>query len=99
MNVLYPMGIIDPRNAEAVRCRVYGAEPDENDKARAAFVDRLAGEGVIDCPAYDPWIAKLQERGWLPERPELEPNPDGPGKIGRWRLTETGRREWATLKA
>lgn len=84
------MGEGDP---ETFRCRIYGAadEPDE----RAAFVEQLAGPGVIDCPAYDPWVAALQARGWLPESPVLEPNPDGPGRIGRWILTDKGRAEWA----
>lgn len=90
MNTLLFMGEGEP---EAFRCRIYGAadEPDE----RTAFVEQLAGPGVIDCPAYDPWVVALQARGWLPESPVLEPNPDGPGRIGRWSLTDKGRAEWA----
>ena len=45
-----------------------------------------------------PWVAALQARGWLAPSPELEPNPDGPGKVGRWRLTDVGRAEWAAMK-
>lgn len=96
MPTLYFMGV--PEMAETFRCRVYGDEVTAEDRERAAFVDRLAGEGVIDCPAYDPWVAKLQERGWLAAQPELEPNPDGPGRIGRWRLTAHGRAEWSRMR-
>lgn len=91
MHTLYFMRIVE----EHVRCRVYGAEPTEDDQARTAFVDRLAGEGVLDCPAYDSWVEVLQRRGWLDAQPELEPNLDGPGKVGRWRLNATGRAAWA----
>lgn len=83
---------------ETFRCRVYGGE-DEAEQQRAAFVDRLAGEGVIDAPAYDTWVSALQGRGWLPAAPALEPNPAGRGKIGRWLLTDLGRAEWAAMKA
>lgn len=93
MATLFPMG--DETEPETVRCRVYGGECEDE---RAAFVERLAREGVIDCPAYDPWVAALQARGWLPAAPDLEPNPDGPGKVGRWRLTDVGRDEWAKLR-
>lgn len=79
-----------------VRCRIYGDE-DPVEAERVAFVRSLAGPGVVDCPAYDPWVAALQGKGWLPEKPELEPNPDGPGKIGRWRLTDKGRAEAAEI--
>lgn len=82
---------------EEVRCRVYGGTDDADDE-RVAFVKSLAGGGVIDCPAYDPWVAALQERGWLPLTPELEPNPEGEGKVGRWRLTDKGRDEWARMQ-
>lgn len=88
------MGVDDPHE---VRCRVYGAESD-GEAERVAFVERLAGPGVIDCPAIDPWVEPLQARGWLPAAPDLEPNPDGPGRIGRWRLTDKGSEEWARMK-
>jgi hypothetical protein len=82
---------------EAFRCRIYGGvDPDE--EKRVSFVTSLAGPGVVDCPAYDPWVEKLQARGWLPDAPELEPNPDGPGRIGRWRLTDLGREEWDRMR-
>ena len=93
--MLVPMGVGEP---EAFRERIYGAPADpEHEAKRRAFVAQLAGPGVIDCPAIDPWTAALQARGWLPAQPELEPNPDGPGKLGRWRLTSKGREEWAKL--
>lgn len=83
---------------EEVRCRVYGGDnQDQDEERRSNFVRALATIGVVDCPAYDDWVTALQERGWLPERPELEPNPDGPGKIGRWRLTPKGHEEWAKI--
>jgi hypothetical protein len=77
---------------EAFRCRIYDGSERKPDP-RADFVRLLAREGAIDCPAYDGWVAALQGRGWLAAAPELEPNPDGPGKIGRWRLTGIGRKE------
>ena len=90
-HVLIPMDAGEP---EAFRCRIYGAAEDSEDEAkRRAF----AGPGVIDCPAIDPWTAALQARGWLPAQPELEANPDGPGKIGRWRLTSKGREGWEKI--
>lgn len=95
-HTLIPMGVGDP---ETFRCRIYGAEDDPDDIERAAFIDRLAGDGVIDCPAYDQWVIALIERGWLPDNPELEPNPDGPGRVGRWRLTDLGRAAWARMMA
>lgn len=97
MATLFFMGETSMR--EVFRCRVYDAGETEDDRPRADFVERLAGEGVIDCPAIDPWVAALQGRGWLPAEPELEPNPDGPGKLGRWRLTPEGREAWAAMKA
>lgn len=87
MSMLSFMGVQEP---EEVRCRVYGGEDGDGDEARARFVRQLAGPGVVDCPAFDTWVAALQARGWLPASPDLEPNPDGPGKIGRWRLTLVG---------
>jgi hypothetical protein len=55
--------------------------------------------GVIDCEAIDPWTAALQERGWLPDAPVIEPHPDGSGRaVGRWRLTAKGRAEWAQME-
>jgi hypothetical protein len=90
------MGAGEP---ETFRCRIYGvAEDPEAEAARREFVAQLAGPGVIDCPAIDPWVCALQARGWLRAQPELEPNPDGPGKIGRWRLTAKGREEWALIE-
>ena len=89
------MGVGDP---EEVRVRVYGGEVDPEDAKLAAFVDRLAGEGVIDCPAYDPWVAALRSQGWLPAGPRLEPNPEGPGRVGRWLLTPHGLAEWARIR-
>lgn len=95
-HTLIPMGAGEP---ETFRCRIYGAAEDaEQEIKRAAFVAELAGPGVIDCEAIDPWTAALQARGWLPEAPELEPNPDGPGKVGRWHLTVKGRAEWAAMQ-
>lgn len=88
-HVLRFMGVGEP---ETMRGRIYSAD-DPDEIARADFVRRLAGPGVIDAPAFDGWVAALQARGWLPDRPALEPNPDGPGKIGRWLLTERGRIE------
>ena len=92
---LVPMGLGEP---EVFRARVYGGAEDPAERERAEFIERLAGPGVIDCPAIDPWIAALQERGWLPAAPALEPNPTGEGKIGRWTLTDKGRTEWARMK-
>lgn len=65
------------------------------DPTRSTMSACCASEGVIDCPAYDGFVAALQGRGWLPPKPDLEPNPDGEGKIGRWRLTDKGRDESA----
>lgn len=87
----------NPTMPEFFRGRVYGAS-DEEDR-RVAFLEALAGQGVIDCPAYDGWVAALQKRGWLPNAPELEANPDGEGKVGRWRLTERGRAEWKAVRS
>lgn len=95
-HTLIPMGGGEP---EAVRCRVYDAGDNaEQERLRRAFLAELAGPGVIDCPAYDPWTAALQVRGWLPDAPEIEPHPDGSGrKVGRWRLTAAGRAAWAEI--
>ena len=96
-HTLIPMGAGEP---EVFRGRIYAAAEDpEAEAKRRAFLAELAGPGVIDCEAIDPWTAALQERGWLPAQPELEPNPDGPGKVGRWRLTDTGRAAWAESEA
>ncbi len=81
-----------------VRCRVYGGD-DQGEDERRAFVVSLAGPGVLDCPAYDGWVKALQERGWLPDEPELEANPDGPGRVGRWRLTAKGLAESEDVRA
>jgi hypothetical protein len=94
-HTLHFMG--DPAIVETFRCRIYGGE-DSDEAARVDFIERLATTGEIDCPAYDGWVAALQARGWLPAAPELEPNPVGPGKVGRWRLTDTGRTAWAAMK-
>lgn len=93
MTTLLFMG--DPQHQDTVRCRVYGQ--DEEDP-RERFLHACAGYGAVDCPAYDEWVAALQARGWLPRKPHLVDNPDGPGKIGLWRLTEVGRREWAEVQ-
>jgi hypothetical protein len=94
-SMLSYMGICEP---EEVRARIYdGRDTDDEEKWRR-FIEALAGPGVLDCPAYDPLVLVLQERGWLPSEPELEPNPDGPGRVGRWRLTDVGRRAWERLR-
>lgn len=85
------MGTDEP---ETFRCRIYGADPAET--ARVAFVQRLAGGGVLDCPAFEAWVAELQARGWLPAEPELEDSPAG--RVGRWRLTPAGRAAWAAVR-
>lgn len=95
-HTLIPMGVGEP---ETFRERIYAAPEDpEAERKRREFVARLAGDGVIDCQAYDPWIAALQARGWIDDQPELEPNPAGPGRIGRWRLNSTGRAAWAAMQ-
>lgn len=96
MHTLIPMGQVEL--AEDFRCRIYDGG-DRSEEARVTFVEQLAGEGAIDCPVYDGWVAALQARGWLPQVPELEPNPAGPGKVGRWRLTDVGRAEWRALRS
>jgi len=57
----------------------------------------MRGRGRDRLPAYDGFVAAMQGRGWLPIEPEFEPNPDGEGKIGRWRLTDKGRVEAGDL--
>lgn len=91
MKELSFLGVGEP---EAFRCRVYGENDD--DAKRRAFIEMLAGPGVIDCPAYDAWIDAFESRGQVAG--ELEPNPDGPGKVKRWRLNERGRRWWEEYK-
>ena len=93
-HVLIPMGAGEP---EAFRCRIYGSAEDPDEAKRREFVAQLAGPGVIDCEAIDPWVAALQALGWLPDAPVLEPHPDGVHKAGRWHLTAQGREEWAKL--
>jgi hypothetical protein len=88
MTTLRFMGSHDPHWRETFRCRVYGYEPDEQDRKRVALVRQLATDGVLDCPAYEQAMAALEERGYATMA--LEPNPDGPGRVGRWRLTEEG---------
>lgn len=92
MKELRFMGRGDP---EPFRCRIYGDVSDD-DKARAAFVERLGTVGVIDAPAWDTWIDALDAAGWL--HGSLEPNPEGDGYIKRWTLSDYGRAEWAQLK-
>lgn len=90
-----PMG--QPGHPDVFRCRVYGDQEsdDGHDAARVRFIRALAGDGVIECPAYDQWLAALAGRGWLVG--ELEPNPDGPGRVKRWRLSIVGRRALADV--
>lgn len=97
-HTLIPMGV-DGAEPETFRCRIYGAPEDPAaEAARRAFVTELAGAGVIDCEAIDPWVCALQARGWLSDAPEIEPHPDGSGrKVGRWHLTDTGRAAWAEI--
>ncbi len=49
--------------------------------------------GILDCPAFDAWIAALLARGYVTG--ELEPNlvPTGPRVAKRWRLNDRGRAE------
>jgi hypothetical protein len=98
-HALIPMGVAGAE-PEHFRCRIYGdaPEPREAEAARVAFLELLAGEGALDCPAYDGWVAALQARGWLDDAPALEPDPDGPGRVGRWCLNEHGRAAWAALR-
>ncbi len=87
------LGVGEP---ETFRCRIYdGGISDEQEARRRAFIHTLAGEGALDCPAYDKWTAALRERGWA--EMTLEPNPNGPGRVGRWKLTELGRSECRAL--
>lgn len=89
----------DENFEETFRARVYLAE-DERHRRRVAFVESLANEGVIDCPAYDGWIGALRDRGWLDERPVLEPISRSNRLChGRWKLNDKGRAEWAAMKA
>lgn len=90
-----PMG--QTGHAESFRCRVYhDADADDgHDEERTRFIRALAHEGVIECPAYDQWFAALAGRGWIIS--ELEPNPDGPGRVKRWRLSIDGRRALAEV--
>lgn len=89
----------DENFEETFRARVYIAE-DEQHRRRRAFVEELATNGVIDCPAYDRWVRALQSRGWLDEKPVLEPFGDGTTRChGRWKLNAKGRTEWAAMKA
>lgn len=94
MHTLLFMG--EPECEDAVRCRIYDGTGEHDEQL--AFIRTCAGPGAIDCPAYDDWVAALQERGWLPARPKLERNPDGAGKIGRWLLTDLGRSETEQMR-
>lgn len=80
---------------EEFRCRIYGAF-DVKDERKRAFVEALAGDGVLDAPAYDNWVMSLRERGWI-DAPKQEPAPHG-GYFVRWKLSDKGRREWAAMK-
>lgn len=90
------LGVGEP---DYFRCRVYGGDVarDANELERHAFVQRLATTGVIDCPAYDEWIAALDARGWVAYR--MEPNPTGEGRVKRWRLTDVGREQWEGMQS
>lgn len=83
---------------EEFRCRIYDGVEVDHDAERVDFLEKLAGPGVVDCEAIDERVAAMQARGWLPEKPELEPNPDGEGRIGRWRMTDRGRAEWLEIQ-
>lgn len=85
-----------PDHVDSVRCRIYDGTDRED--PRVEFLRKCEGSGAVDCEAYDQWVAALQERGWLPAKPELVPNPDGPRKIGLWKLTPLGREEWAAIR-
>lgn len=83
---------------EEFRGRVYGAsDDDEEERRRRAFLEALATEGVLDCPAYDGWILALQDAGWVPSEPEFEPA-EGGGRYARWRLTPRGRAALNSMK-
>lgn len=83
---------------ETFRCRIYVAD-DEDYQQRRSFVESLAGDGVLDCPAFDNWIFALQARGWIDEKPAIEPIGDGSGRsYRRWKLNDKGRAEWAAMK-
>lgn len=83
----------DPAAAEEFRGRVY-ASNDEQDEERRAFIDRLATSGVLECPAYDGWLAALEQRGWV--RWESEQAPSG-GWYRRWYLSQLGVAERALI--
>lgn len=96
MSSLRFMGV-DP-NPETFRCRVYGQpEYDADEQERRAFLASLAVDGVLDCPAYDEWIAALQAAGWVPREPNYEPAPGG-GRHARWRLTPKGHEMWRAMR-
>lgn len=94
--VLRFMGQGEP---ETFRCRVYHPNGDAKgvERQRRDFVQLLATEGVIECPAYDNWLNALADRGYAAG--ELEPAPEhGPGaKVKRWRLTDAGQTWWRSL--
>lgn len=95
---LLPVRVHVEFDEKLFRARVYLAE-DERHRRRVAFVESLANEGVIDCPAYDGWIGALRDRGWLDERPVLEPISRSNRLChGRWKLNDKGRAEWAAMK-
>jgi hypothetical protein len=78
---------------EVFRCRVYEAtDPDE--EQRTAFLYSLATEGVVECPAYDGWLAALKERGWVDHVFVSAP---GFGRYKRWSLSARGREEFAKI--
>lgn len=89
-----PLSFMGVDSPEEFRCRIYGAQDtDEDERQRRAFLDTLATDGVLDCPAYDGWIRTLQGVGWVPDVPEFEPAPGG-GRYARWRLTARGHAAW-----
>lgn len=93
------MGIDEP---EQVRCRIYGAEPSDHEREqearRLALLRRMASpEGAIDGEAIDDAVAALKARGWLADMAMVD-NPDGPGRLGVWRLNDRGREALAAYE-
>ncbi len=85
MTTLLFMGL--EHEKEVVRPRVYGGA-DRTDQQLRAFMHALATTGVLDCPAYDQWIERLDAREWL--NSAMEPRPQGDGRHRRWRLNAAG---------
>lgn len=86
---------MDEGPAEEFRGRVY-VPRGEQEEERWAFLDRLATEGVIECPAYDGWLTALEQRGWVYW--EAERAPSG-GYHRRWHLSQLGLDESRALLA